>query len=45
MDTTAVEAGAQAPDVKVRSAGDADVMLSDLWSKQKTVLVFLRHFG
>ena len=45
MDVTAVEAGAQAPDVNVRSSDDVEVTLSDLWSKQKTVLVFLRHFG
>lgn len=45
MDVTTLRSGSQAPDVKLRASDGVEVRMSDLWSQQKTVLVFLRHFG
>ncbi|MBI1884828.1 MAG: redoxin domain-containing protein [Chloroflexi bacterium] len=40
-----VKVGDKAPDFVVRNTEGAELRLSELWSKQKSVLVFLRHFG
>jgi peroxiredoxin len=40
-----VKKGASAPDVALQDVNGAEVRLSELWSEQPLVLVFLRHFG
>ncbi len=40
-----LEVGSPAPDVVLLGEGDRPVRLSELWSGQPLVLVFLRHFG
>jgi peroxiredoxin len=37
--------GSPAPDVTLLGEGDRPLRLSELWSRQPLVLVFLRHFG
>jgi peroxiredoxin len=41
----ALQVGSPAPDAALLGEGDRAVRLSELWSRQPVVLVFLRHFG
>ena len=41
----ALQVGSPAPDAELLGEGDRRVRLSELWSRQPLVLVFLRHFG
>lgn len=40
-----LQVGGPAPDAALLGPGDRPVRLSELWSRQPLVLVFLRHFG
>ncbi len=40
-----LQIGSPAPDATLLGEGDRAVRLSELWSRQPLVLVFLRHFG
>jgi hypothetical protein len=40
-----LEVGGPAPDAALLGENDRPVRLSELWSRQTLVLVFLRHFG
>ena len=40
-----LDVGDPAPDLDLLGPDEADVQLSDYWSRQPTVVVFLRHFG
>jgi hypothetical protein len=40
-----LQVGTPAPDAVLLGEGNRPLRLSELWSRQPLVLVFLRHFG